>query len=154
MRLSRAPRGGGGTGSGAAAPLRPPGGKRLRVAAAAVAYVLAGLPVWWLLTSLHRPQLPLAAMASAGGSTPPLPPLTVEAYAVLPPGAAEGSAAPAAAALLAALRAQLQQGEVREGPLVSTWLLAAAYDCCGSRAACCGRRTHSRDKAVACTLHA
>lgn len=46
----------------------------------------AGVPVWWWLTSLHRPPLPLDTMRAAAGAPPASLPVTVEAYALLPGG--------------------------------------------------------------------
>ncbi|KIY98528.1 hypothetical protein MNEG_9432, partial [Monoraphidium neglectum] len=89
------------------APARPPGGKRLGVALATVAYVLAGIPVWWRLTSLHRPPLPLDAMHGAAAALSAELPVTVEAYLVLPGGPA--SATVTAEQLLAALEAEVSR---------------------------------------------
>jgi hypothetical protein len=46
--------------------------------------------VWWWLTSLHRPPLPLDAMARAADAPRAALPVTVEAYCVLPQGEAGG----------------------------------------------------------------
>ena len=47
----------------------------------------AGIPVWWHLTSLHRPPLPLDAMQHAADAAHVLLRVTVEAYMLLSPGA-------------------------------------------------------------------
>lgn len=47
----------------------------------------AGTPVWWWLTSLHRPPLPLEAMEEAAAAPSTSLPVTIEAYLVLPAGA-------------------------------------------------------------------
>jgi hypothetical protein len=54
----------------------------------------SGIPVWWRLTSLHRPPLPLDAMHGAAAALSAELPVTVEAYLVLP-GGEPRSAAPA-----------------------------------------------------------
>jgi hypothetical protein len=46
----------------------------------------AGVPVWWWLTSLHRPPLPLQAMHGAADAAVAALPVTLEAYVVAPGG--------------------------------------------------------------------